>query len=1005
MLSVDNLRETALFKKLVQKQAEAGKTISCDNVEDLCREASERMKQMPALHGQFTLHDDTHLLRVTHLMEFVLGATLAELNGLEIALLILAAHYHDQGMVPDDNERAEIENSDDFKLHLAQWAADHPNLAEMKLQLSDAELDELQRKEIILKVAELQNAALGEFIRKLHGERSKALVLKQKDDKRLEVDGVSLTDALAMLCLSHVQSPQDLSANLPCDKLIGTHVVNLRYLAIALRLADILDFDRERTPDTLYRTIHFTSSVSIIEWEKHRSVQGWIISPDLVRFDMEFAHPIYERSARQFMDQIDQELSAAHSLLRSFPAAYARYKLHLPLIVDRSRMVPKNLCYVYHDLEFSLSRDNIVKLLMTNNLYGQPSLCVRELLQNSLDALRYRQTVLRSENFDLKDGAIYLEHGLDENHYEFLRCTDNGIGMDEEIICDFLSKAGRSFYRSPWFERERIHLRQKGLDFDPCAQFGIGFMSCFMLGDRICVETRRDYGPQRGYGKPWIVEINGLSSIFVLRPGPESQPVGTTVTIICRPKSETSLEPMDQVKLVATLKEYARAVDYPIHGICTVPEYENSVSIAQGFNKPLTYLETLGVKQLYRIDQHISEREGVNSIDGVVSQSFLVDEGGRFVLSNSEAAWEEYDANSGREYFVLPDIHFRLRRREGQSASRRIMMNRVIFADGIEVYSDSPTPNMGVHPVELIDTRGAKKPELTPARRAVTTGETWNRLFRVRARQHGMVWAQLAEHLPERLTIGDWWQLARIYGAPIGEIPSEIIWTRLQVPVGNGNKIRYLSFADLQQVSFEKAIAQPSSAGYRLVTRDGEPIGAEQQALVLSFLELRLSNDNLLSLHVIPPISPHQPPLSAHVLGAGRQTLKEPAVIRSCWIMLGGNLEPALCALCGPTLVNARHPLVQKLDGLRNFQLSTFIANISSGDPCNAMPAPTLEQLKSRKNAGLAYSRIRWEKLDSKAGPPFKLFSQGFGWRELTDADLRTWAQISLPDGDDIAFL
>ena len=69
---------------------------------ELCQIATNQMKLMPALHPEFTLHDDTHLLRVTELMARVMPERVLEeiLNPVEIALLILAAHFHDVGMVP-----------------------------------------------------------------------------------------------------------------------------------------------------------------------------------------------------------------------------------------------------------------------------------------------------------------------------------------------------------------------------------------------------------------------------------------------------------------------------------------------------------------------------------------------------------------------------------------------------------------------------------------------------------------------------------------------------------------------------------------------------------------------------------------------------------------------------------------------------------------------------------------------------------------------------------------
>lgn len=47
-------------------------------VPEVCRLAVDRMKLMPAIHGEFTLHDDTHLLRVTELMARVIPEQVLE---------------------------------------------------------------------------------------------------------------------------------------------------------------------------------------------------------------------------------------------------------------------------------------------------------------------------------------------------------------------------------------------------------------------------------------------------------------------------------------------------------------------------------------------------------------------------------------------------------------------------------------------------------------------------------------------------------------------------------------------------------------------------------------------------------------------------------------------------------------------------------------------------------------------------------------------------------------
>ena len=99
----------------------------------ICNEAYQRMKAFPSLHPQYTLHDETHLLRVTELMALILGEEmLKKLNPVEITLLILAAHFHDQGMVLDESEINSLPKDPKYTLFSQSWKLEHPTLAEVQ---------------------------------------------------------------------------------------------------------------------------------------------------------------------------------------------------------------------------------------------------------------------------------------------------------------------------------------------------------------------------------------------------------------------------------------------------------------------------------------------------------------------------------------------------------------------------------------------------------------------------------------------------------------------------------------------------------------------------------------------------------------------------------------------------------------------------------------------------------------------------------------------------------
>lgn len=646
VLALHSIKDTALWNRLdAAFSGEDGKVAKklAVYVADACAVAYDRMRNFANYCPQYTLHDEVHLLRVTELMAKVMPIAVSDvLNPIEVALLILSANFHDQGMVLENAELSALQKDEGFRRFQDNWIVEHPNFTEVRQHINDKNLSAAEQERLREIETELKAALLTDFIRITHGQRSADFVRSTYiTDSSWTIAGTNMAELVARLCLSHVQSASDLIAakGFRFDESVGPYKVNMPYLGLVLRLADILDLDRDRTPDSLYRTINFRSGVSLREWEKHRSVDGWVIEPGLVQFTMRCEHPEYQRAAYQFMDWIDKELSDAQWMLRTFPKSSSGYRIDLPQSVDRTRIEPKDEAYIYQDLEFSLSRNEVVKLLMTNKLYGSPWLCVRELLQNAMDALRYRRALLKRDNgTDWTLGKVEMSHELDADGHEILSVTDNGAGMDSVIIQNFLTKVGRSYYRSPEFEQERASFRSAGVEFDPCAQFGIGFMSCFMLGDDIRIHTRRDYGPYKGLGEPYTVEISGLGGIVVIRRGADNQPAGTTVSIRGRRKPTFLDEFEDNVKLLEVVEGYALACEFPIELKCTIPEIEGAATVPPEFEAPRTSIEDVsGLKKFKTLTESFSDIHPL--LNGCLTASFILDDNDQLTLSNSEANW------------------------------------------------------------------------------------------------------------------------------------------------------------------------------------------------------------------------------------------------------------------------------------------------------------------------------------------------------------------------------
>ena len=129
----------------------------------------------------------------------------------------------------------------------------------------------------------------------------------------------------------------------------------------------------------------------------------------------------------------------------------------------------------------TLQFEAISSLLMGERIYGNKSLGLRELIQNSLDACRIRQ---ENEKRSLGDDPFEprLRVILDKESNQVI-IKDNGVGMSIDIIKNHFLNIGVSYYRS-------FDFLLKDLSYKPVGNYGIGFLSCFMLSDEVIVRTR-----------------------------------------------------------------------------------------------------------------------------------------------------------------------------------------------------------------------------------------------------------------------------------------------------------------------------------------------------------------------------------------------------------------------------------------------------------------------------------------------------------------------------------
>lgn len=543
-------------------------------VSDVADFVGPAMAQIPVTFRQYTVHDISHCQNVITLMgELLPSETRGKLNALEITFLLLSALLHDVGMVVTDREKAETFLSQNFRRFLVEGHSDR-----------NKAIDEARLAGNEPRARAIEDALLAEYYRRLHPERVRQFMDRHLAG-RLKFREIEFADDLARLCESHAwgveesndaRHPERAVARLEDDTRYYHVRVNIQYLACILRLADILDFDRSRTPLAVYQHLEFSEQRSWEEWNKHLQVKGYKITPNQVAFEIPCTHPVFYVAVHEFLGWIDDELRQCRYLVEDKPQLTAdRYKLLLPQVVDRHKVQMADRSYVAGAFRFQLEYENILALLMDKSLYPDPSLFLRELLQNALDACRRKEADMQVKGLPYAPRIVVWDRTNDPGDPRVV-FQDNGIGMSQRIVEQYFLRIGRSYYRSPEFDIERQRLREHGKELDACSQFGIGILSCFLVGDRFEVETH-----QEGHD-PLDIQIEGPSKYFLVkrlaRPEPsllyqkpssdeEDGPPrksGTRVTVHFRPGVE--------VDVWQTLETFAVNVDYPIVVHCAGQE-------------------------------------------------------------------------------------------------------------------------------------------------------------------------------------------------------------------------------------------------------------------------------------------------------------------------------------------------------------------------------------------------------------------------------------------------
>lgn len=405
----------------------------------------------------YTNHDIRHSIKIMETMYELIKDKTERLSSLEYALMIYAAMFHDIGMAVSDEEINKIKKNDSKYLYNQDFKLIKENL------YNNEEL------------------AIQEVVRNAHGKIANDLInTKYKELFKLPQSSTYFSEELGMICQAHTEDKSYLE-KISTYETKGDDEYNPRFVAILLRVADILDIDDTRTPIELYNTIEL-SDFSDGEWQKNFVIDNRkkIFSRNKlkeIRLQGTCEDIKVHRKLLNYIKWIENELI----ILVNETADMEEY-YHIQINTQVQNKI-KSKGYTIPDLKLNMDYHAVTNLLMGEAIYGSKDLGLRELLQNSIDAIMVKKDKLEIENHPLKDSyEPTININIDEKNDKVI-ISDNGMGMDEYIIKNYFLNVGKSYYKSKDFLNYNHH-------YNPIGNFGIGFLSCFMLSDEVQVITK-----------------------------------------------------------------------------------------------------------------------------------------------------------------------------------------------------------------------------------------------------------------------------------------------------------------------------------------------------------------------------------------------------------------------------------------------------------------------------------------------------------------------------------
>lgn len=514
----------------------------------IIREKMEvNLRPVIALFPHYSEHSYEHSEHIISAIEKLLGRERIEkLLPADTWMLLVCAYMHDLGMLVQGKELELDWQTAEFQDHIHNC-----------MNSSD---DELKKAALnVASIAGIDNSpswpvhvyrdvilVASEFYRRKHPERAK--ILPQRSELKQALNSVMngegkipqrIQETVGKICFSHGISFKEMLDLLePTDSLLG-YVFHPRFIAALLCIGDLCDLDNGRFNTMAIEVFGGLTKNNLVHYYKHESVTSFVIQKDMISVNFNIQNRRIKKEIKSkfifaeltdndLQDFCDSILLETQNWISWMIDIVENIKLHWNefCILDIEALTPSLNYKILVDgnetisskknMRFSFSNQKAYELIEGHNLYNNSFVFVRELLQNSIDALKKQFWVdilsgrwnhllkhleidgridytkiqpydfLESQVYDYYQIKIYVEHNEKDPIASFV-IEDNGIGISKEDVEKRIMNTGiHNDTHDDFFKEMPEWLK-------PTSAFGIGLHSVFTVTDNLFVQTRTEF--------------------------------------------------------------------------------------------------------------------------------------------------------------------------------------------------------------------------------------------------------------------------------------------------------------------------------------------------------------------------------------------------------------------------------------------------------------------------------------------------------------------------------